>query len=226
VIGRHGRHHLPRDRRHDRHDHYRQHKAGDEVVWAGNVAAHKRQERQSVPDRVLQRAQLRDHEEDAPQPIDDRGNGREQVDHDRRGHAYAARTQLSDEQRGRDGYRHADHQGDRRGQKRAEYERPRTVDVRRGVPVVVENEREEPELREHRVGFAVEPNEEVDDQREQRDRECRKPPLQKAVGEPGGERPLPEGAVGTGGKDACLHPSFRRSAGRCRSRCPTSLGSC
>ncbi len=70
---------------------------GDEVVGDRHeAAADERDERQPVGDPLLGALQLRREEEDAPQPVDDRGHRREQLDEDRqrraqrRGHSSVA----------------------------------------------------------------------------------------------------------------------------------------
>jgi hypothetical protein len=83
VLDRHGGHHLAGDGGDDRQDHDRQDQPGDEVVRAGDVAADERQERERVAEPLLGRLELRDQHEHAPQAVDDRRDGGEQLDQDR-----------------------------------------------------------------------------------------------------------------------------------------------
>ena len=59
-----------------------------------DAAADERDEREAVGDPLLGGHELGREEEDAPQPVDDRGHRGEQLDEDRQRRAGAAGTQL------------------------------------------------------------------------------------------------------------------------------------
>ena len=167
VVERHRGHHLAAERRDDRQDHDREHQAGDEVVGnRGHAAADERDEGQAIGHPLLGRLELRGQEEDAPQPVHDRGHRGEQLDQHGDRPAHAPWGELGHVDGGRNRHRDADHQRQHGGDHRADEQRQRAELFGVDVPVVVEREAEHAELGERRFRLPDEAEEEVDDQRQ------------------------------------------------------------
>ena len=205
VVGGDGGHHLAGDRADDRQDHDREDQPGDEDVGDRDDApADERDEREAVGDPLLGGHELGGEEEDAPQPVHDRGHGREQLDQDGDGRAHAPGAQLGDVDRGGDRDRHADQERQTGGDQRPDDERQRAELFGGDVPVVVEGEAEDAELGERRLRFAGEAEEEVDDQRQDQRRERGQAVAQCPIGK-ARDRRAPENRA-PAGRRAMLPP--------------------
>ena len=181
------------------------------------MPADERQERERVREPLLDRAQLRDEHEHAPEAVDDRRDGGQQVREDRERRAQRPRAELGDVERRRDGDCDADDERHGGSDQRADDQRQRAEDRARDVPVVVEREAEEAELREREVRLRVEPDEEERDEREDARREQGQSVLQQLVRQARGTRP--PGECRAADANAACRAAHREVSPRSGSRC-------